>query len=138
MQKEKCLECGQLLNGRTDKKYCCDQCRYLHNNRGKIATEKPILEVNKILRANRNILKKLCPVGKNVVDKKVLDAMGYNPAYFSSIFVTAKKDVYYICYDYAFTPLIQSGVKKALIVPRQEFMHFANPWKYVRSKTDQP
>ena len=134
MSKPKCPICNNPLIGRTDKKYCSDQCRYLANNKTKIQNERPILDINKALRKNRSILKKLCPVGKAIVRKEVLDAMGYDVKVFSSLFLTSNKQIYYICYDYAFTPLMEHNVEKALIVNKQEYMNTWDPWKFVRKK----
>jgi hypothetical protein len=105
------------------------------NNKYKIQSERPILDINKTLRKNRSILKKLCPVGKAVVRKDVLDAMGYDVTVFSSLYLTSNKQLYYICYDYAFTPLVEHTIEKALIVTKQEFMNFWNPWKYVKKNS---
>ncbi|WP_276373705.1 hypothetical protein [Chryseolinea sp. H1M3-3] len=102
------------------------------NNKQKTVAERPILDVNKTLRKNRAILKKLCPVGKATVRREVLDAMGYDVRIFSSIFVTANKQIYYICYDYAFTPLLEHAVEKALIVSKQDYMNAWDPWKFVK------
>ena len=134
MNKPSCPICNSPLIGRTDKKYCSDQCRYLANNKHKIESEKPILDINKVLRKNRSILKKLCPFGKAVMRKEVLDTMGYDVNVFSSLFVTSNKEVYYICYDYAFTPLLENNVKKALIVTKQEYMNMWDPWRFVNKK----
>jgi predicted nucleic acid-binding Zn ribbon protein len=135
VSKPLCPICNSPLLGRSDKKYCSDQCRYLANNKIKIQTERPILEINKALRQNRSILKKLCPIGKVVVRKEVLVAMGYEVAVFSSLFVTSNKQVYYICYDYAFTPLLERNVEKALIVTRQDYMNGWDPWRFVKKKS---
>ena len=102
------------------------------NNKNKIKTESPILDVNKVLRKNRSILKKLCPVGKAIVRKEVFDAMGYDVSVFSSLFLTSKRQIYYICYDYAFTPIVEHNVEKALIVTRQDYMKSWDPWKFVK------
>lgn len=127
----KCAECGDVIVGRTDKKYCGDQCRFLANNRKKTATEWPILELNKTLRKNRSILKTLCPVGRSVVRKEVLDALQYDGSVFSSIYVTARKQIYYLCYEYGFTPIMEKGEKKVLIISRQPYMDKWDPWKFV-------
>lgn len=134
MSRPSCPICNGPLIGRSDKKYCSDQCRYLANNKHKIQSEKPILDINKVLRKNRSILKKLCPVGKAVIRKEVLDSMGYDMKIFSSLFVTSSKEVYYICYDYAFTPLMENNVKKALIVTKQNYMNVWDPWRFVNKK----
>ena len=123
--------CDDPLIGRTDRKYCSDQCRYLENNKNKQETERAILEANKTLRKNRAILKKLCPSGKATVRREILDAMGYDVNFFSSIFLTGKKMIYYVCYDYGFTPLLEKGIEKALIITKQDYMNSWNPWKYV-------
>jgi hypothetical protein len=70
-----------------------------------------------------------------VVRKEVLVAMGYEVAVFSSLFVTSNKQVYYICYDYAFTPLLEHNVEKALIVTRQDYMNGWDPWRFVKKKS---
>ncbi len=128
---KKCLVCGDRLIGRLDKKYCSDQCRYFANNKNKIETERPIQDVNKALRKNRSILKMLCPAGKTVVRRVILDGMGYDVTVFSSLFLTSNKSIYYLCYDYGFTPLIEKGIEKALIITKQSYMNAWNPWKFV-------
>ncbi|HTE28809.1 MAG TPA: hypothetical protein VK666_00435 [Chryseolinea sp.] len=102
------------------------------NNKNKFVAEQPILELNKILRRNRSILKKLCPSGKAIVRREVMDAMGYDTNVFASIFMTSSKEVYYICYDYAFTPIMEQLVEKAVIVQRQHYMRSWNPWKFIK------
>jgi hypothetical protein len=37
-----------------------------------------------------------------------------------------------LCYDYAFTPLVEHHVEKALIVTKQDYMNAWDPWKYVK------
>jgi predicted nucleic acid-binding Zn ribbon protein len=62
-----CPECNEPFVGRSDKKFCSDQCRYLHNNRLKNDKEKEVIRINSILRRNRTILKRLNPIGKTTV-----------------------------------------------------------------------
>lgn len=136
MNNKKCLGCGSAVTGRLDKKYCSDQCRYLENNKNKYDAERPILEINRRLRKNRSILKSLCPTGKATVRKEVMVAMGYDITIFSSLFLTSKKEVYYLCYDYGFTPLKEKGTEKALIITKQEYMNAWDPWKFVNRKDE--
>lgn len=121
-----CLQCGKKLTGRLDKKFCDDQCRSTYNNQNKRDDQKYIQEVNRLIRKNRRILKSLCPIGKATVRKEVLDTMQYDYRYFSSIYKSGSNQVYYICYDYAFTAVKEtkpSGevVDKALIVQKQDY-----------------
>jgi predicted nucleic acid-binding Zn ribbon protein len=135
VSKLKCPICNNPVIGRADKKYCSDQCRYLANNKNKFQAERPILDINKVLRKNRSILKALCPVGKATVRRDVLDAMGYDVRVFSSLFLTSKKQIYYVCYDFAFTPILDNNIEKALIVTKQDYMNSWDPWKYVKNNS---
>ena len=136
MSNLKCPVCNNSLAGRVDKKYCSDQCRYIANNKNKYQSERQILDTNKALRKNSSILKKLCPVGMATVRREVLDALGYDVSAFSSIFLTSKKQIYYICYDYAFTPIFDNGIEKALIVTKQDYINTWDPWKFVKRNSN--
>lgn len=134
MSKPVCRVCNEVLVGRTDKKYCSDQCRYIANNKIKQKNEQPIIEVNSRLRKNRSILRNLCPEGQAVVTKEVLDKMGYTYNLFSSIHVNPNRQIFYICYDYAFTPIAEIEVKKVLIIARQNFPNDWDPWKFIKKE----
>ncbi len=122
-----CRQCGGKLTGRVDKKFCDDQCRNSFNNQNKRDDQRLILEVNRLIRKNRRILKSLCPIGKATVRKEVLDTMQYDYRYFSSIYKSNSNQVYYVCYDYAFSPIKQQDretgkmIDKALIVQKQAY-----------------
>jgi uncharacterized Zn finger protein (UPF0148 family) len=133
VSKPACPVCNTPLIGRTDRKYCSDQCRYISNNKKRQEHEQPILEVNSRLRKNRSILRSLCPEGRAVVSKEILDAMGYAYNLFSCIHVDPQKKIYYICYEYAFTPVIEQEVKKVLIVARPNFLPAWDPWRFIRT-----
>jgi predicted nucleic acid-binding Zn ribbon protein len=133
LHSHKCEACGKPLSGRIDKKFCDDQCRATFNNRNKRPHEQNMQRVNAQLRRNRTILKSLCPVGKATVRREVMDEMGFSFGYFTSLHGKHPK-VYFLCYDYAFMPLIERSVEhkvpiqKVLIVQRQSFMAHFDPW----------
>lgn len=131
MNAHTCPVCHAPINGRADKKYCSDQCRALANNEKKMETQRVLLTTNQILRKNRTILRTLCPQGKATVRKEVLIAMGFQMDFFTAIFVTRQKQVYYLCYDFGYTPIMEGEVEKALIVTRQEYMKDWDPWKFL-------
>jgi hypothetical protein len=79
----------------------------------------------------QNHTQDICPQGKATVRKEVLIAMGFNLNNFTSIFVTRPRQVYYMCYDYGYLPIMEGETEKALIVSRQEYMTDWNPWKYL-------
>ena len=95
-------------------------------------SERVIVNLNKMLRKNRSILKKLCPIGKTTVRREILVALGYDTSCFTSIYLTSNKQIYYICYDYAFMPIVENNIQKALIVTKQQHMNLWDPWRYVK------
>jgi predicted nucleic acid-binding Zn ribbon protein len=127
-----CEECGKTIHGRLDKRFCDANCRNAFNNKLKRSDEQYILATNRILRKNRRILKTLSPLGKSTVRKEVIEAMGYNFNTFSSMHRSPKGLIYYLCYDFGFSPIIDSrGIQKAIIINRQDYMNKWQPWQYV-------
>lgn len=118
---QECMNCQKPLTGRRDKKFCDSQCKAEYHNQNKTFGELYISSSQSITRHNRRILKTLSPEGKATVRKEVLDQMGYDYRYFSGLFKT-KSNLYYLVYDYAFSPVFEKGIEKALIVQRQDFM----------------
>src|SRR4051812_23681904 len=90
-----CLVCKTLLVGRSDKKYCTDQCRSIANNQEKSGPEKMFLSTQRALRKNRSILKRLCPDQKAMVRRDQLVAAGFNFNCFTSILITSTRQSYY-------------------------------------------
>jgi len=111
--KNVCLECGSQIIGRLDKKFCNDQCRYLYNNKKKRQHEVAILNVNRILRKNRTILKSLNPVGKTTVRRSLLENQGFDFNFFTHTFRTQSGTLYYFNYEYGYG--LEQGEKITLI-----------------------
>ncbi|MEP1095133.1 MAG: hypothetical protein ABJG78_08485 [Cyclobacteriaceae bacterium] len=121
MNLKQCQACGKELIGRIDKKFCDTQCRADFHNQNRSYGELYISGIQRIIRHNRKILKTLCPEGKATLRKDVLDQMGYDYRHFSGLFKTSES-LYYLVYDYAFSPIWERGIKKVLIVSRQDYM----------------
>ncbi|MBN1157956.1 MAG: hypothetical protein JXA61_01135 [Bacteroidales bacterium] len=102
----KCLECGDPLHGRIDKKFCSDACRNTYHNRLKSSYgNNYIRRINGILMRNRNIMAGLNPQGKKSVHKSRLLKKGFDFTFFTSHYVTRTGTVYYFCYDQGYLPL---------------------------------
>lgn len=104
MEKQ-CLECGDTIRGRSDKKFCTDSCRNAYNNRVNNYTNKTIKRVNHILRKNRRILESLNPDGKNTVHGSMLRDKGFNFKYFTNIYTTRAGKNYVFVYEQGFLKL---------------------------------
>ena len=114
-----CIECNNPIKGRSDKKFCSDQCRYLYNNRLKYEKDKEVFKINSILRKNRTILKSLNPVGKTTVRKEVLISSNFDFKHFTHIYSTKKGNVYYFCYEFGYRYLSED---RFLIINEQTYM----------------
>ncbi len=100
-----CLDCGEPLMGRADKKFCNDQCRNNYNNRLNSDSSALVRQVNNALRKNRRILSELNPEGKTTVHKDKLTAKGFNFKFFTHIYTTLKGSSYFFVYEYGYLPL---------------------------------
>ncbi len=71
-----CLECGDKIFGRSDKKFCSDGCRNTFNNNQKKDSSNYMRNVNNILRKNHRILENLNVSGKTKTTKTKLIGLG--------------------------------------------------------------
>ncbi len=104
MEKQ-CLECGEKIVGRIDKKFCSDGCRNSYNNRINKDSKNLIRNTNNRLRKNHRILERLNPDGKVTRSKATLIEAGFDFNYFTSIYTTKAGKVYYFVYDQGYLPI---------------------------------
>jgi len=99
-QQKKCPECGEMIIGRADKKFCSDQCRNTYNNKLNSDASNTVRNINNILRKNRRILQELNKQsGKTMVNKDTLLTNGFNFTYHTHTYTTKKGDIYNFCYE---------------------------------------
>lgn len=113
MPKE-CLECGEKITGRSDKKFCGDYCRNAYNNRQNRDRNNLMRNVHNSLRKNYRILTKLNPRNKATISKAQLIKAGFNFNYITSIYTTKKGAVYHFVYDQGYLA-IGDGDKYVLV-----------------------
>lgn len=115
-QLKNCQDCHLPIQGRTDKKFCNDQCRNNYNNE-RNADSPTVRQTNRILRKNRRILEGLNPTGKTKVFKKKLIGEGFDFEYVTRLYKTQNNRIYHFCYEYGYTELQENElllVKKVL------------------------
>lgn len=101
-EKKTCSECGELILGRSDKKFCSDQCRNTYNNRLNSDTNAVVRNISNVLRKNRRILQTLAPEGKQRVSKDKMMELGYNFKFHTHEYTTHKGDRYQYCFEYGY------------------------------------
>jgi len=104
MQKA-CLECGDNIVGRIDKKFCSDGCRNAFNNKVNKDSKNLIRNTNNRLRKNYRILEALNPDKKTRTSRAKLIEVGFDFNYFTSIYTTKVGTIYYFVYDQGYLPL---------------------------------
>lgn len=119
MVQRQCLECGDKLSGRKDRKFCSDYCRNTYNNRQNEDATSYMRRINAILRKNRRILLALNPSGKCTVDAITLAEEGFNFHYFTNIYQTQKGGVYYFCYDQGY---MRMENEQFMLVHKQDYV----------------
>ena len=98
MQKE-CLECGDKIIGRADKKFCSDYCRNSYNNKVNKDSKNLIRNTNNRLRKNYKILSEANTTGKTKITRSKLLDKGFDFTLFTSIYTTKTGNTYYYVYD---------------------------------------
>lgn len=98
-QEKKCLECGNHITGRSDKKFCSDQCRVAYNNKLNSDETNLVRNINNTLRRNRRILQSLNTSGKTKVHRDKLVELQFDFNYFTSLYTTKEGSVYHYCYE---------------------------------------
>lgn len=104
MEKQ-CLECGDKIVGRVDKKFCSDGCRNAYNNRVNKDSKNLIRNTNNRLRKNYRILESLNSEQKTKTSRAKLVEAGFDFNYFTSIYTTKAGAIYYFVYDQGYLAL---------------------------------
>lgn len=102
---EGCIECGEKVAGRVDKKFCSDYCRNAYNNKINKDKNNLVRNVNNRLRKNYRILEELNPHDKTKISKSKLLSKDFSFDYFTSIYTTKSGNIYYFVYDQGYLPL---------------------------------
>ncbi len=94
-----CLECGEKIVGREDKKFCSDGCRNAFNNKINKDSTNYMRNINNKLRKNYRILSDLNLEGKSKTTKTKLLGKGFDFDFFTNILNTGTGNTYYFVYD---------------------------------------
>lgn len=101
-EKRLCIECGTELFGRSDKKFCCDMCRNIYNNRRYCHNDSEIKRINSILAKNKRILELFIRLGYSNLKRNILEEEHFNFQYFTSIKKRRFGKIYFYCYNFLY------------------------------------
>lgn len=103
-----CIQCGQNLFGRRDKKFCNDFCRNTYNNQLNKENVEIIRITNNKLKKNHKILKSLLETNKETFTSTELELLGFDLNLVTS-FEFNEGIIYRKVYDYV---LVQNEDKQ--------------------------
>jgi len=119
----KCPECGEVLIGRSDKKFCNPYCKSSYHYKKSLDSEPALFKkIDNHLKLNRRLLKNYNKAGKAVIRRNELISAGFNPDYFTHYWKNPKGEVYLFCYEYGFLQKAEHGVDKFVLVQWQKYM----------------
>lgn len=105
MPQKTCLECGEPIIGRSDKKFCSDLCRNAYNNKVNADANNHVRNINNALRRNRKILEDICHDDKSKTTRNTLLDRGFDFSLITSLRTTQKGSTYYFVYEYGYLEL---------------------------------
>lgn len=81
-----CLMCGAEIHGRSDRKFCSQNCKNRYHNGEVRATRLSRLRVTSRLDKNYSILKHMLSLGVTQLSRAQASQMGFSPDFFTSCF----------------------------------------------------
>ena len=100
-----CLECGEKIIGREDKKFCSDGCRNTYNNKINKDSTNFMRNINNKLRKNYRILSEINTEGKSKTTRAKLLSKGFDFEFFTNILETKTGNTYFFVYDQGYRAL---------------------------------
>jgi len=120
MLNRKCAVCGEIVKGRSDKRFCSSKCKnQFHYGGGKLQ-EDVVKEVNRFLIQNRKILIAIFEGEKKnklMVPRILLDKMGFHFNYMTGIYRNREDKLYHYIYDYAW---MEFSSQEVMIVKKKK------------------
>ena len=110
MEKKECLECGEKIIGRSDKKFCNDYCRNAYNNKLNVGDKNLVRNTNNALKKNYKILCELNSTGKTKIARSTLENKRFDFNLFTSIYTTKTGNQYFYCYNQGYLLLEKEQV----------------------------
>lgn len=112
MPVRKCLDCGEVLRGRSDKKFCSDQCRNNYNNTINREANNLVRNVHSTLRKNRKILCELYEAGTKIIHRDALLVSEFNMNFFThSVETDNDSSITRYCYEYGYRGIDQEYIR---------------------------
>ena len=105
-----CLECGDKIIGRSDKKFCNDGCRNAYNNKQNSNSTNLMRNINNRLRKNYRILCEMNPEGKTKTTRTKMISNGFDFEYFTQLVTYKNGSEYRFVYEQGYKLLEEDWI----------------------------
>ena len=122
METRHCPVCGEIIKGRSDKKFCGAKCKSSSQYEKRQTQEVYFFKVDKQLKVNRKILKRFNRSGYTTIRQAELKREGFNPRFHTHYWKNSKGEIYFFVYEYGFLAKTINGVPKFVLITWQPFM----------------
>ncbi|OQP49679.1 hypothetical protein A4D02_28455 [Niastella koreensis] len=104
---------GPIKQGRADRKFCSEGCKNEYHNNQKAESRNEIIRIEKALKNNRRILKKVLGVKhEEIVTRETLLKMGFEFTYHTHhVLSSYQKNEYTFCYNYGYRKIDEERLK---------------------------
>jgi len=99
INKKFCPQCGKSFAGRSDKKFCCEQCKNDFHNGMRISEKKLKTRILRNLNTNYRILSDLVDMDKKEAEVSDLSSLGFNPTLVTGYSRSPKGNNIFRCFD---------------------------------------
>ena len=118
-----CLNCGEEMEGRSDKKFCNPYCKSsFHYEKTKNNESNLYQTIDRQLKRNRRLLKQFNKAGYASLRVDKLDKEGFDANFFTHYWKSKKGEVYLFCYEYGFIKKKINSIDKYILIEWQSYM----------------
>ncbi len=115
--KKQCDHCNKEMQGRSDKRFCCLECKNRHAAERRSSTRDAVAEVDKWLHRNRDILLTLMGNStKEQFDRAVLTRTGFKYEFHTGTYLNKEGKMYRLIYDFAW---MEFSDQKILVIRKK-------------------
>lgn len=105
-----CNDCGAIIKGRIDKRFCNDHCRCNHYNTVNKNRDQGLKKINAILKRNQVILAKFNENGITQLSNDMLVSSGFNFGFFTHLLAGPKGEIYHCCYTIGYLKISDTQI----------------------------
>ena len=122
MQTRQCQYCAKTIRGRSDKKFCDDNCRNQFNNKIRESENHHLRTINRVLRRNRKILKELLPgdTDKVIITKRQLEFLQFHFCFFTHSHTNKNGNTFLFCYEFGYLTISPDRI---IVIRRSAHLH---------------